>query len=532
MMKTDERGIALVLALFLTAALSVVASSLMFLSQTETYASMNYRMMSQARYAGEAGVQKASDFLLDDTQYALPSLVGPDFVNTFYNRTQSPVLCIDAGCADPGDPVVLSTDDAEANYPLAAVQAAFKAAAAGSLPAGNNAVGYSAKATLLTMQSFDSIGGLASVVQTWRITGTGTLTGARNATVEVESVIEQPKVAAFPYAAFATAPGCGALTFNGSMVTDSYDSTGMVGSTAPTMLGEGGDVGTNGNLNIGGSATVQGNLYTPRTGVGDCADGAVTAISEDGEAHVEGSILNLPAAVEFPAPDAPPPVASAPISLTSADCSEFTTYFATLVDPVKYPDAPFYPTCTVTGSTMTIDPSGGTEVALPTVSIAGAAKIELVASAPAATYTFNSLSLSANAEIGVNSDTADKMVVVQIVGQDESGTDIATPLDFTGGSYVAVTGCATCSTYDSTMLQFVYSGEGEIKFAGNSAAAATFYAPNAFLNIAGNSTIYGSVVGRTISAENGAQLFYDQNLTGDFWIAGHPMIGTFTWTRY
>ena len=45
-----ERGIAIVLALFLMSAMSLLAASLMFLSQTETYASMNYRMMSQARY--------------------------------------------------------------------------------------------------------------------------------------------------------------------------------------------------------------------------------------------------------------------------------------------------------------------------------------------------------------------------------------------------------------------------------------------------------------------------------------------------
>ena len=40
--------------------MSVLSASLMFLSQTETYASMNYRMMSQTRYAGEAAVQKAN----------------------------------------------------------------------------------------------------------------------------------------------------------------------------------------------------------------------------------------------------------------------------------------------------------------------------------------------------------------------------------------------------------------------------------------------------------------------------------------
>ena len=41
----------------------------MFLSQTETYASMNYKMMSQARYGAEAGVEKAANFLFDPSQY-------------------------------------------------------------------------------------------------------------------------------------------------------------------------------------------------------------------------------------------------------------------------------------------------------------------------------------------------------------------------------------------------------------------------------------------------------------------------------
>jgi type II secretory pathway component PulK len=49
----NEKGIALVLSLFLLSAMSVIAASLMFLSQTETYSSMNYRLMSQARYGAE-----------------------------------------------------------------------------------------------------------------------------------------------------------------------------------------------------------------------------------------------------------------------------------------------------------------------------------------------------------------------------------------------------------------------------------------------------------------------------------------------
>src|SRR2546428_11595789 len=86
-----ERGIALVLALFLMTALSVLGASLMFLSQTETYASMNYRMMSQARYAAEAGVNKASDFLLGGQvgQYVIPTAVEMDLN---FDVTKSPVV--------------------------------------------------------------------------------------------------------------------------------------------------------------------------------------------------------------------------------------------------------------------------------------------------------------------------------------------------------------------------------------------------------------------------------------------------------
>ena len=62
--RNHQRGIALVLSLLLTLMMSVLAASLMFLSQTETYASMNYRMMSQARFGAESGVHKAVNFLL------------------------------------------------------------------------------------------------------------------------------------------------------------------------------------------------------------------------------------------------------------------------------------------------------------------------------------------------------------------------------------------------------------------------------------------------------------------------------------
>ena len=88
MKRNHERGIAIVLSLFLMSAMSVLAASLMFLAQTETYASMNYRMMSQARYAGEAGVQKASDFLLDNAPSRQVPVLGAVSIRLVYVQHQ------------------------------------------------------------------------------------------------------------------------------------------------------------------------------------------------------------------------------------------------------------------------------------------------------------------------------------------------------------------------------------------------------------------------------------------------------------
>src|SRR5262245_21352329 len=107
---TSERGIAIVLALFLMSALSVIAASLMFLSQTETYASMNYKLMSQARYGAEAGVEKAANFLFDTAQYAKPGTVVADPLTNF-DYSGSPVTY-------NAQPVVLSAmTGISSNYP-------------------------------------------------------------------------------------------------------------------------------------------------------------------------------------------------------------------------------------------------------------------------------------------------------------------------------------------------------------------------------------------------------------------------------
>ena len=51
MTPSSERGIAMIVALFMVLVLSTLGSSLMFVSQTETWSTANYRLAAQARYA-------------------------------------------------------------------------------------------------------------------------------------------------------------------------------------------------------------------------------------------------------------------------------------------------------------------------------------------------------------------------------------------------------------------------------------------------------------------------------------------------
>lgn len=495
----SERGIALVLTLFLLSALSVLAASLMFLSQTETYASTNYRTMSQARYGAEAGVHKAINFLLDPAQYAGIGSAGDPL--GAYTRTVSPVTY-------NNQPVVLSAMSAQAsNYPVAAVQTAFNNAAKGSLAAGRAAVQYSAYATLLAVRVYQQYGGGTGVVQSWQITADGSVAGSRTATVEVTAILEIPIVAAHTYAAFATDNGCGALTFSGNTTIDSYDSSHLTLSGGqPVTQDSGGNVGTNGNLTVGGSVDVRGSLSTPRTGVGACHDGSVDALTESGHADVEGGLIQLPQAVQLQAPPAPSP---APPTTNVAVNSSTTCAAFGLSAPA---------TCSGANGTFTID-AHGSQVSFGNLSLSGGALLTLVGGTPAVQYSVNSLALSGNSQIAISGGK----VLLDVAGQGQ-----ATPIDFTGGSFVN----STATPFDASMLQILYAGSGNIVMTGNSGSSAIVYAPNAAVSLAGTADFYGSLIGHTVTNTGNGNIHYDRHLGNDFFVSGNPILSTFSWKKY
>ena len=391
-----------------------------------------------------------------------------------------------------------STAGVGSNYPVAAVRDAFSAATQGTLNVNNGTVRYSAVAKLMSMRQIpDAATGSLATLQTWEVTGTGSVGGVGSATLEVSATLERNDTPLFSYAAFATDTGCQALEFGGDSHTDSYDSASYGGSGAPSTSDFGGDVGTNGNLEGFGSTQLHGTLSSPRTGVGTCSSGNVTAL--DGNlSQVSGGLISLSQTVPYPTPPTPNPLPpQTSDSFTKAGgCPAGASY------------------CTVSSNGATITPpSASTKVTLGNVSVGNQAELHLAAGI----YVVNSLSFGAQGTIIVDGPGP---VIFQVAGQNQD-----TPIDFTGGSFVN-------SNYDSNKFQIFYGGTGEIKMVGGSGAAGVVYAPQAEVNLIGNSGFYGALIGKTVSDLGNAGVHYDRNLRNGGVTVGNPMLQSFTWKNY
>src|SRR5262249_43872015 len=165
MAKKNEKGVALILTLILLAVLSVMAISLLFIGQSETWGSMNYRLMTQARYGAEAGLNSAANWI--QNSYTTPTAAQIAGMTV----SASPVQY-------SGADVALSTISSKQNYPDSTVQNSFASNAGGSITAGNTTITYNPTATLLGVQSFTGYpAATTNVVQKWLITSSATING-------------------------------------------------------------------------------------------------------------------------------------------------------------------------------------------------------------------------------------------------------------------------------------------------------------------------------------------------------------------
>ena len=112
-------------------------------------------------------------------------------------------------------------------------------------------------------------------------------------------------------------------------------------------------------------------------------------------------------------------------------------------------------------------------------------------------------------------------VIINIVG---SGG--GTVLD-AGGNGIANPG------FNSSLIEFQYSGAGLINLHGNGATSAVIYAPNATVDLKGNGTVYGSVIAAQINGIGGpVTIHYDRALAANLMTVGNWTLDTFTWNKY
>lgn len=490
-MKTkNQRGSALIFALIFLLVLSVMAASMMFLSQSETWSGMNYKMMTQTRYGAEAGINAAANYLM--YTYTPPTSMAA------FNTSVYPVT------TTAGSNVYLSSlSGVSATYPSSSVRSAFVNATNSSssgttLYAGSVPVNYTSSAQLMAMAQVAPFGSTTPItVQTWQLTAHGDITGVKNAESQVSAVLERQVSPTFAFAAFATAGGCGALSFTGNGGTDSYDSGSLTlnadgsASTSPTFQTFGGNVGTNGNQSdSGNNVQIYGSLSTPRVGVGSCTSGNVTAFSGSSTTQISGGIIELPQAINLPTPTIPAP-GSTNINNTATLCPTSAVVSASCPTPGEYGD----------------------------INLAGSKVLSL----PPGTYNINSISLTGNAYVQIVPDPVTGLygpVVVNVTGSGNSN-----PINLAGN------GIAN-PTYDSTMLQFSYAGTGQVNIVGNGASAAVVYAPNATASFKGNGAFYGAVIANQVTDVGNGAIHYDRKLQRKLFTVGNYMLSSFTWSKF
>jgi hypothetical protein len=270
---------------------------------------------------------------------------------------------------------------------------------------------------------------------------------------------------------------------------------------------------------------VGGNLYTPRSGVGTCTAGAVTGLTTGGSATVNGSMVQLPKAVTYPAPvfSTTPPTTSVTIGSTPLAITTCTN------PPALGGLGLTAANCSVSGTTLTIN-GGGADVTLPSVVVASGYTL-IINGTPAPGQTVNINSLSGTGNVQFNYSGVNPSVILKIAGKNPDGTDMATPFDLTQLGSWQQNNTATAN-YDASALQIVYGGPATISMkGGNSQSAATIYAPNATFTLQGTQDLYGSILAKTISNGGNASIHYDRRLSRGFYVAGQPMMGTFSWVR-
>ena len=525
----SERGVALIMALLMILVLGVLAAAVMFTSEAQAWTGLNYRLTAQSRYAAEAGLQSTMNWL-SSASYTAPTAFAS------YDMTKNPVQY-------NGNPVVLSAmSGVSSNYPDAAAVTAYNSALSKPLTGVPNA-SYSSYATLLRMSPAGGVlwlGG-GGVVQTWQITSQGNVGGIRNAAVQVVATYERTGTPVFNYGIEATSSGCKAINFQGSDYTDSYNSNlGVYGGT--NLQASGGNLATNGNVNLGSNAVINGTISALNTTVGACPDGVTNG---SGKAAFDQGTNKLSSALVAPLPWGCKTTPCYPSPLPPTTTQNVSTSCASVAG------------CTTNGTTTLIDGGRTTTANVYTLIPGEYGNLQIanadVVHVSAGTYTVNSLNFLKDGQIVVDSGP----VVFNLAGQCSSGcpsesghspsTSVLWGAGFAGfnacsGGVTAnpdVYGKVTCGPSKAPFsgipsnFQVVYGGTDLVRVGGmpnamvSYAPLSAYYAPGAPVGL------YGSIVTGTFDDASQSPFHYDNALQSSAVTVGqYRPVGGFSWSKF
>jgi len=342
--KGSDSGVALILVLLAILVLTTLAAAMVFSARSETFASYNYRIGTQAEYVAQAGVQRALNFFNSASYSSLPpasastyydvSIYANNPTNLYYSNG-TPVSCLGA-CTSGSGGVVLGQTTGSSRFPPGAATGGVDVIANWiaamnntSLSDGLGGTGnFTVTASLLDYHSVnnaffgvpaagcpDSMASLGICRQTyevWAIRSRGTWNsniggGAASPTVEMVATIAPMYVPYFGSALY----GLCNVTASGNMCTDSYNSSvgnygGTVGacatpaSTTSNAAAANAGIGSNGGVTINGSAaSIGGNV----TYANAATDASCNTGFQGTDSGIAGAVLPGPAIPTPPGPD-------------------------------------------------------------------------------------------------------------------------------------------------------------------------------------------------------------------------------------
>jgi putative adhesin/type IV pilus assembly PilX-like protein len=510
--KKPEAGVALILAMLVILVLTVLASSIIFVTQSQVWTSFNYRLVTQCRYGAEGGVHQTMNWM--QNVYVPPTFVSPATPFPGFDITQDPVKCTDASCAVNGGDVVLAGDNSF-NYPdpFGTIKPAYKAALYQRPVDPISNLTYTTSAKLMAMTPLQGAfpGLTTQAIQIWQVTSVGTYTGAvRNAQVQLVVTYQRMLVSAAANALYGTSTACPSLILNGTgSLTDSYNSS-LPGPPPQGVLTSGGNVGTNGGMTLSGGAAVDGNFsYSPTD---PCLPNPVIGPG------LTGSLVALP--VQLPYPTPPPPNPLPPVGGQKIDNKGCDSQSGSPAPDLSAAGSG----CLSVSATPQVETLAG--INPPTGPLLGPALYGDLAFSNSAntiqftggTYNINSLSLGS----GVTLQITGCPVILNVAG---TGVPPSQAVFDTSSGTVANSFAPSC-------FQIVYGGTGLMKLAGGAATAGVVYAPNASITLSGGGTWDGSIVGNNVTVSGGTSINYDRALGSAFYIAGNYVPMGFNWSSF